>query len=91
MNSSGVASSSSFSAMSLSAATAVTISAVVERGIVPSCSRARRVPERRLQPVVRGAQHPLDLGDEAVRLVRGQHALLDQLLLVRARARSDER
>ena len=50
------------------------------------------IAERRLQPVVRGAQHRLDLGDEGLGLLPRQHALLDQLLLVElahARVRVD--
>src|SRR5947207_14983042 len=41
-----------------------------------------RTAERRLQSLVCGPQHRLDLGDEGLGLLAGQHALGDQLLLV---------
>ncbi len=81
MNSSGVASSASFSSSEPAGG---------DRGDRVGARRARdrpvvllrRLAERRLQPVVSSAQQPLDLGDESGRLVRGQNALLDQLPLV---------
>ena len=82
VNSSGVARRASFSSVSLSAATAVIASAPVERGIAPSCSSFSASSKDAFSRSCAARSICLDLRDKAGCLVRRQHALVDQLLLV---------